>query len=75
MTEVTAATEQLPNPAQQLMDVSMSLRNAHIEKQRASLLLQLNQPGTPEEARLGLTMQREQLRVAKGHPLAAVGEA
>jgi len=75
MTEVTATTEQLPNPAQQLMDVSMSLRNAHIEKQRASLLLQLNQPGTPEEARLGLTMQREQLRVAKGHPLAAVGEA
>lgn len=75
MTELTAAADQLPNPAQQLKDISLRLRNAHIEKQRSALLAQLNQPGTPEQARLELTMQREQLRLAKGQPLAALGEA
>jgi DNA primase len=75
MTELTAAADPIPNPAQQLTDISVRLRNAHIEKQRAALLAQLNQPGTPEQARLDLTMRREQLRLAKGQPLAAVGEA
>jgi DNA primase len=74
MTEVTALQEALPNPAQQLFDMSLNLRNAYIDKQRAELLVQLNQPATPEQARLELSMRREQLRVAKGQPLAAVGD-
>ena len=75
MTEVTATPEASPNPAQQLADLSLTLRNDYIEKQRAGLLVQLSQPQISDEARLELTMRREQLRVAKTRPLAALGEA
>jgi DNA primase len=75
MTEVAAGPETWPNAGQQLSDVSLTLRNAFLDKQSADLLVQLNDPATPEETRLELTISRKQLRLAKQQPLAQFGEA
>jgi DNA primase len=75
ITEVTATERPLPNPAQQIADVALKLRNAYLEKQMSGLMVKLNQPETLDEQRLDLIRQREELRALKRRPLAAAGEA
>ena len=70
ITQVVATEKDLPQPAQQLADVVLKLRNNYLEKQMAELMLKLNQPETAEEERLDLIRRREELRLSKRQPLA-----
>jgi len=74
ITEVTAAERPLPNPAQQLADVALNLRNIYLDKQMAELMVQLNQPEMAEHAQLELTRQDELLAL-KRKPLLPAGDA
>jgi hypothetical protein len=75
ITEVTAAERPLPNPAQQIADVALKLRNAYLDKQMSDLMIKMNQPETSDEQRLDLIRQLEALRALKRRPLSAAGEA
>jgi hypothetical protein len=75
ITEVTAAERPLPNPAQQMADVALKLRNLYLDKQMTELMVKLNQPETAEPQRLELIRHREELRAMKRQPLSAAGEA
>jgi len=71
-TLVTAATTEarpLPNPGQQLVDVTMRLRNQHLDRQMAALLMRISQPGISEEERLETLREQQRLRAAKREPL------
>jgi len=75
ITEVTAAAETWPDPAKQLADVLVRLRNAYIDKQSAALLSQIDQAAISDQTREQLILRREGLRLAKRQPLASLGEA
>lgn len=67
-----AATEErtIPNPMQQIADVSTKLRNQHIDRQIMSLIQQSNQPETNDATRIQILRQLQELRVLKRQPLA-----
>jgi DNA primase len=69
LTEATAEERPLPNPAQQLADVAMRLRNQFIDRQMNALLQRVNQPETPQAERLELLRQQNELRTLKRKPL------
>jgi DNA primase len=69
ITEAIAQERPLPNPAQQLADIAMRLRNQFLDRQMADLLLQANQPQIPDEQRLDLLRQHAELRQQKRRPL------
>lgn len=69
ITEVTATDRPLPNPEQQLADISLKLRNQYIDKQMAELLHRTSQPEVNDTERLDLLRQREALRRSKQQPL------
>jgi DNA primase len=73
ITEATMESRPVPNPAQQLADVAMRLRNAYLERQLAALTQRLNQPGLGDEERIELLRQQQELRAIKRQPVAAVG--
>lgn len=68
VTQATAAEKPLPNPSQQLRDVTLRLRNQFITRQMNALLHQLNQPGLTEEQRVDLLRQQHELRLLKARP-------
>ncbi|HEY5911523.1 MAG TPA: DNA primase [Verrucomicrobiae bacterium] len=70
ITELTAAQRPLPNPAQQLADIAMRLRNQFVDQQMAELLHRANQPELAEADRVELLRQREGLRAVKRQVLA-----
>jgi DNA primase len=59
----------LPDPAQQIADVTLRLRNGHIDRQIAALLQRMSQPDITEDQRLDLLKQQQQLRALKRQPL------
>ena len=69
MTEATAAERLMPNPAQQLNDIALRLRNQFISRKMAALMQQINQPHFTEEQRLDLLKQQQQMRQLKNRPL------
>ena len=69
ITEVTAGDRAIPNPAQQLADLTLRLRNAFIDRQLAALTHRASQPETGEAERLDLLRQQQQLRLTKRQPL------
>jgi DNA primase len=75
VTEVTAENRQLPNPEQQLKDVTSKLRSQFIDRQMGELLHRANQPQITEPERLDLLRQREALRALKNRPLAPIDVA
>ncbi len=70
ITEAVAESRTLPNPEQQLADVTMRLRNQFIDRQLAVLTHRTSQPGMGETERLELLHQQQQLRQHKRQPLA-----
>ena len=56
---------ELPNPAQQLVDIAMRLRNQHIDRQVAALAQRMNQEGVGDAERLELLRQQQELRGMK----------
>jgi hypothetical protein len=76
ITELTTDERALPNPAQQLADVALRLRNQFLDRQLAALIHQANQLETPEPQRLELLRQQQALRSLKRRPLTpATGQA
>jgi DNA primase len=69
LTEVTAEERPVPNPAQQLRDIALWLRNQFISRQMSALLQQMNQPEVTEERRLDLLRQQQQLRLLKNRSI------
>ena len=69
ITEVTADGRPIPNPAQQLADVTLRLRNQWLDRQLAGLIQRANQPETSETERLDLLHRQQELRRLKGQPL------
>jgi len=69
VTEIVAADRPVPNPAQQLADVALRLRNQFIDRQLAQLTHRASQPEMPEADRLDLLRQQQELRSQKRNPL------
>jgi DNA primase len=69
ITDVVAEERAVPNPAQQLIDIALRLRNQFIDRQVAALIQRINQPETSETERLDLLHQQQKLRSLKRQPL------
>ena len=69
ITETTAEARPIPNPAQQLADVALRLRNQFIDRQLADSMQRANQPECAETERLNLLRQQQELRHLKRQPL------
>jgi DNA primase len=66
-----AGTENRPvaNPAQQLGDIVLKLRNQHLDRQLAQLTTRAAHPGVTDEAGLELLREQQTLRQLKRQPL------
>jgi DNA primase len=69
ITEATAEQRPVPNPSQQLPDVTLRLRNQFIDRQLAALMQRANQPECSEAERLDLLHQQQDLRQLKRQPI------
>jgi hypothetical protein len=69
VTEAATQERPLPNPAQQLADLALRLRNQSIDRELAALMQRANQPETGEAERLELLHHQQDLRVRKRQPL------
>lgn len=59
----------IPNPAQQLADVALRLRNQFLDQQSAALMQRANQPELDEALRDELLRQQQEIRALKRQPL------
>jgi DNA primase len=71
ITEASTTERPMPNPAQQLRDIAIRLRNQFIDRRMRTLLHQLNQPGIDDERRLEMLRQQQELRQLKTRPIEA----
>jgi len=69
VTEAVTDPRPVPNPAQQLSDVTKTLRNQALDREMAGLMLELNQPATSEKDRLDILRRQEVIRSAKRQPV------
>ncbi|MHC1763881.1 MAG: DNA primase [Verrucomicrobiia bacterium] len=69
ISELMAEARPVPNPAQQLQDIVLRLRNQSIDREMTALLQQANAPGIDETNHVQLLQRREALRMKKGQPL------
>ena len=69
ITEVTLEDREIPNPEQQLADITLRLRNQTLDKQLAAMTHRSNQNETPEDERLHLLREQQQIRQLKRQPL------
>ena len=69
ITEALADDHEIPNPAKQMADVVLWLRNRSIDRQLASLAQRSGVPGLSEAEQLELLHQQQALRQLKRQPL------
>lgn len=69
VTEVSVQERPLPNPAQQLADVALWLRNRSLDQELSRLVRRANDPATGEAERLELLRRQQAVRSAKREPL------
>src|SRR5262249_21891296 len=62
----------MPNPAQQLADIGLSLRNQFLDQQSAALMQKTNQPEVDDAARLDCLRQLQEIRSQKRQPLSPI---
>ncbi len=72
VTEATAESRPIPNPSQQLADLTLRLRNQFIDRQLAVLMQRANQPEVGDAERLDLLRQQQELRQLKRQPIQGV---
>ena len=60
---------EIPNPEQQLADLTLRLRNQFLDRQLAVLTLRISQPETPDVDKVELLRQQQQLKQMKRQPL------
>jgi DNA primase len=75
ITEAVTEDRPIPNPEQQLTDVTLRLRNLFIDRQLAALTHRASQPDTNDAQRLDLLRQQQQLRQLKRQPLAPLPDS
>jgi DNA primase len=69
ITQSATTDRPLPNPATQIADVAIRLRNLHIDAHRATLRAQINAPATSDDQRAALLREDHELRVLKLTPI------
>ncbi len=69
VTEAATEDRPIPNPSQQLADVTTRLRNQFIDRQVQSLLLRMNQPDVTEAGRVEFLQEQRRLRELKRAPV------
>lgn len=69
ITESAAKDPPVPNPARQLRDVALTLRNKYISRKISGLIQQVSQPGLAEAQKLELLRQQQELRLLKTKPI------
>ena len=69
ITQVAAEERTLPNPEQQLKDVTRRLRDHFLDRQNSALIQKMAQPGVPESELLELLGQQKTLLASKREPL------
>jgi DNA primase len=69
VTEAVAEDRKLPNPDQQLGDVTLKLRNQFLDRQIAASVQRASQPETSETDRMELLRRQQELRQQKRAPL------
>jgi DNA primase len=72
ITEAATEERKIPNPGQQLSDLILKLRNQFFDRQIAELAQKMSQPGMPDEKRISLMREHQQLREQKRVPLPLV---
>jgi DNA primase len=70
MTELISDDREIPNPDQQLTDLTLRLRNLFVDRQLAALTQRLSQPEANESEHLELMREQQQWRQYKRQPLA-----
>jgi DNA primase len=70
ITEAATEGRPIPNPARQLTDITLRLRNQFLDQHLAALLQKASQPQTAEPERLELLRQQQEVRARKREPLA-----
>jgi DNA primase len=69
LTQITMEDRPVPNPAQQLRDITKTLRNQFITRQMGTLMQQLNQASLADDQRITLLRQHQELRSLKNAPM------
>ena len=69
ITEATMDKRALPNPEQQLADVTLRLRNQFLDGQIAGLTQRISQPETSEADKVEMLREQQQLKQLKRQPL------
>jgi DNA primase len=70
MTELISDDREIPNPDQQLADLTLRLRNLFVDRQMAVLTQRLSQPEANETEHVELMREQQQWRLYKRQPLA-----
>lgn len=73
ITEAAIEDRPIPNPQQQLADITLRLRNQFIDRQLAASIHQANQPEVSDENRVELLKQQQELRQLKRQPIGQRG--
>jgi DNA primase len=73
ITEATMDERQIPNPDQQLADLTLRLRNQSLDRQLAALTVRISQPETSDAEKVELLREQQQLKQLKRQPLAPLG--
>jgi DNA primase len=74
MTELISDDREIPNPDQQLADLTLRLRNLFVDRQMAALTQRLSQPEANESEHLELMREQQQWRQYKRQPLAPLSQ-
>jgi DNA primase len=69
VTEAVAEDRNIPNPEQQLADVTLKLRNQFLDRQIAVMLQKTSQPDMSDAEKVELLRQQQELRQQKRAPL------
>jgi DNA primase len=69
VTEAMADERPIPNPRQQIEDVTLRLRNQFLDRQSAALMHRASQPETNDAEKVELLRKQQELRQLKRQPL------
>lgn len=72
ITEATMDEREIPNPDQQLADLTLRMRNQSFDRQLATLTQRISQPETSDAEKIKLLQQQQQLKQLKRQPLVAI---
>jgi hypothetical protein len=69
ITEAVAEDRKIPNPDQQLADVTLKLRNEFLDRRIAACVQHASQPGIPDAEQIKFSREEQELRQQKRAPL------